>query len=163
MSDVKDRCVNHPGTETRLSCTNCGDPICTRCMRQGAVGQKCPACARQPRSARAVGKPRDYVRLALAGPPAIVAGGLLYSVVLSAVSFGGLILAAIVGFGMGRVVRWAARGQTQQPFAGVAIAAGLLAIAAGLLFAGASPIPLGFFSLLAYAASGWFAMRGLQG
>ena len=131
-------------------------------MRQGAVGQKCPACARQPRSARARGKPQHYVRLAVTAPAAAVAAGLLYAVVLSSVRFGSIILAAIVGFAMGRVVAWAARGQTQQPFSGVAVGTGIAAIAVGLLFAGASIIPTSLFTVLAYAASGWFALRGLQ-
>jgi hypothetical protein len=163
MSDVIPQCVNHPGTETRLSCTSCGDPICPRCMRQAAVGQKCPACARQPRSARARGKPRDYVRLGLAGPVAAAAGGFVYSLVLAWVGFGGLILAAVVGYGMGRTVRWAARGQTQQPFRGIAIGLGVVAIGLGLIFARGTPVPGGLFGLLAYGASGWFAGRALSG
>lgn len=163
MTDVIPRCVNHPDIETRLSCSNCGAPICTRCARQAAVGQKCPKCARQPRSARARGKPRDYARLSVAGPAAAALGGFLYSLVLTAVSFGGLILAAIVGYGMGRIVRWAARGQTQQPFMGIAIGLGVVAIGIGLIFAGGTPLPRGLFTLLAYGASGWFAVRGLSG
>ena len=163
MTDVVPRCKNHPGTETRLGCTTCGDPICARCMRPAAVGQKCPTCARQPRSARARGKPRDYGRLAVAGPAAAGVGGLLYSLLLVSFSFGSIIFAALVGFGVGRTVRWAARGQTQQPFRGVAIGLGLVAIAVGLIFAVGTPLPRGLFSLLAYAASGWFAIRGLTG
>lgn len=163
MTDVLNGCVNHPGTPTRLSCTTCGDPICTRCMRQGAVGQKCPSCARQPRSARAKGKPRDYVRLSLAAPIAVIAGGLFYSFVIATVSFGSLILAGLLGFGIGRVVRWAVRGQTQQPFMGIAAVAGVITVGTGLFFAGAGVIPAGVFSVLAYVVSGWFAVRGLQG
>ena len=38
-------CYRHPGRETRLSCSECGRPICVECSRDAAVGQKCPECA----------------------------------------------------------------------------------------------------------------------
>src|SRR5436305_13512298 len=39
------RCYRHPGRETLLSCSTCERPICTSCMRQAAVGIRCPDCA----------------------------------------------------------------------------------------------------------------------
>ena len=41
-------CYRHPGTETSVSCSSCGRPICTECMVFAAVGIKCPECAGQP-------------------------------------------------------------------------------------------------------------------
>jgi membrane associated rhomboid family serine protease len=41
-------CYRHPGTETAVSCSNCGRPICTDCMVFASVGIKCPECAGQP-------------------------------------------------------------------------------------------------------------------
>lgn len=38
-------CYRHPERATRLSCTECGRPICVDCSRDAAVGQKCPECA----------------------------------------------------------------------------------------------------------------------
>lgn len=38
-------CYRHPGTATRLSCSNCGKPICVDCTIDTPVGQKCPECA----------------------------------------------------------------------------------------------------------------------
>lgn len=38
-------CYRHPDRVTRLSCTECGRPICVECSRDAAVGQKCPECA----------------------------------------------------------------------------------------------------------------------
>lgn len=37
-------CYRHPERETRLSCSDCGRPICSACSIDAAVGQKCPQC-----------------------------------------------------------------------------------------------------------------------
>lgn len=60
-------CVNHPSRETMVRCSNCGDPVCLECMQESAVGMKCPDCARLPRRARGVGRPKHVVKGALAG------------------------------------------------------------------------------------------------
>ena len=39
-------CYRHPDRQTRLSCTSCERPICTECMTQASVGQRCPDCAK---------------------------------------------------------------------------------------------------------------------
>ena len=40
-------CYRHPGRETGVSCSNCGNPICPDCMTATPVGMRCPDCARQ--------------------------------------------------------------------------------------------------------------------
>jgi membrane associated rhomboid family serine protease len=35
-------CYRHPNRETRLSCSECGRPICTECMTMAPVGLRCP-------------------------------------------------------------------------------------------------------------------------
>src|SRR5919197_3716521 len=45
-------CYRHPRTETAVSCSNCGRPICTECMVFSAVGIKCPECAGRPAAAK---------------------------------------------------------------------------------------------------------------
>lgn len=44
-------CSFHPGVETRLQCSECGRYICPRDMVVTSVSQKCPICAKQPKSA----------------------------------------------------------------------------------------------------------------
>jgi len=39
-------CYRHPDRPTRLSCTECGRPICVDCSIDASVGQKCPECAK---------------------------------------------------------------------------------------------------------------------
>lgn len=48
--DDRQYCYVHPTVETGLACTQCGRPICVRCMKQALVGQFCKDCAqrRQP-------------------------------------------------------------------------------------------------------------------
>ena len=156
MAQTIPRCVNHPDTETRLSCSSCGDPICVRCMRPAAVGQKCPRCARQPRRARALGKPVHYVRAVAAGLGVALAGGVVTNLLLAQLPFGGFILPALLGFLVGRAVGWGAARQSQQPFLGIAIGLGVLG---ALVALGFSP---GTFGLLGIAGAAWFAARGLQ-
>jgi len=39
-------CYRHSGRQTRLSCSECGRPICPECSHDSAVGQRCPECAK---------------------------------------------------------------------------------------------------------------------
>ncbi|MCP3975119.1 MAG: rhomboid family intramembrane serine protease [bacterium] len=39
-------CYRHSSRETRLSCSECGRPICAECSHDSAVGQRCPECAK---------------------------------------------------------------------------------------------------------------------
>jgi membrane associated rhomboid family serine protease len=40
-------CYRHPGRETGVSCSNCGNPICPDCMTATPVGMRCPDCSKQ--------------------------------------------------------------------------------------------------------------------
>lgn len=131
-------------------------------MRTAAVGQKCPRCARTPRSARALGKPEHYVRAVGVGLPAAAAGGLVYAQLLAAFSFGSLILAGVLGFGLGRIVKWGSRGQHQQPFPGIAMGLAGLSVAVAFLLVFGSILPGAGLLVLAYPVAMWLAVRGLQ-
>lgn len=121
-------CVNHPDVETRLTCSNCGDPICARCMVSTVVGQKCPRCARQ--STRARGNPDSLLVLRAFGAGlAVAAVGAL--VLLKVGLFGGILLAAGYGFLVGEAVRQAARKRVHSRLG--AIAAASLVIGLGCI------------------------------
>ncbi|MEO8289831.1 MAG: rhomboid family intramembrane serine protease [Gaiellaceae bacterium] len=60
-------CYRHPRTETAVTCSSCGRPICPDCMVFASVGIKCPECAGTPAGAkkaatkvRAVGRSSQY-------------------------------------------------------------------------------------------------------
>ncbi len=44
---MAETCYRHPNRETRVSCSNCGRPICPDCMTPTPVGMRCPECASQ--------------------------------------------------------------------------------------------------------------------
>ncbi|MBJ7458431.1 MAG: rhomboid family intramembrane serine protease [Thermoleophilaceae bacterium] len=45
MEASQQTCYRHPGRETNVSCSNCGNPICTDCMTPSPVGMRCPDCS----------------------------------------------------------------------------------------------------------------------
>lgn len=63
-ADTLPVCYRHADRETRLSCSNCGRPICVECMTAAPVGQRCPDCAAP--ATQVVGRDRLYGR---AGAP----------------------------------------------------------------------------------------------
>ena len=47
-------CYRHPDRPTRISCSECGRPVCVECMLDASVGHKCPECAAHVGRARVV-------------------------------------------------------------------------------------------------------------
>lgn len=153
-------CKRHPSVETRLACSNCGDAICPACAVSSAVGQKCPTCAKQARSARARGKPRQYAKAVAAGTGAALLAAL---VLFGVIQVGFLTLIATFGlaYGVGRAVRWGAEGNAATPFAVIAIALAVVAVESVWLAYGYVFPPGVFgarvFGLLYYAAAAYGA------
>jgi len=156
-TDVTPTCVNHPGVETRLTCSSCGDPICPRCMVTTAVGQKCPSCARQSRQAKGTPPAALVARAFGAGLVAAVLGGYL----LLHVPFAGLLLTAAYGFLVGVVVRWAARRRTHAYLGWAAAAAVVLGLGGAAVLLGAPFLAPGL--LLSYLVGGGLAFVKASG
>lgn len=96
------QCARHPTVETELACGKCATPICPRCLVHTPVGARCRSCANirrlpqynisAPYLARAVGA-------------AVAVGAVLGAVWGALLPFGPfLLLAALVGLGLGYVV-----------------------------------------------------------
>jgi hypothetical protein len=151
MDTTGTTCSRHPGTLTRLSCSECGTPICPRCAVDAPVGQKCPGCARQSRSVRRQGKPQQYVKAVGFGLAAAVAGVVVLPLLLG-VPFAGLILTGVVGFGIGHAVLTGAEQNRAEPFRNLAMALAALAVVVMLLLRTGSVLP-GFRAALLYAAA----------
>lgn len=98
-------CYWHPDRETRISCSTCGKPICTECMRQTDVGIKCPDDARLPRGARAgVMKPRQILRAVGAGVGVALAGIFVTYLIIFQIGFGSILLSGLAGYGAGTLI-----------------------------------------------------------
>src|SRR5918992_6241909 len=102
QTNLAPTCVNHPKVETRLTCSNCGDPICTRCMVTTAVGHKCPRCAKQTGRAKGNPEPQLLGRAFGAG----VAGGAPGGGVLVGGAFARVLLAPAPRVVGGAAARW---------------------------------------------------------
>lgn len=157
------RCYRHPNRETRVSCATCGRPICTECMRQTAVGIKCPDDARLPRGARAgVMKTSQIVKTLLAGAGVATLGIPVAYVLLNLAGILTFLLAIAAGYGAGTLV-FRAGGRNGGPLAvGVSVAATLIAFSPLLLpplLAGLLSVGSIFPAILATIAAG-FAGRG---
>jgi predicted lipid-binding transport protein (Tim44 family) len=159
QTNVTPTCVNHPGVETRLTCSNCGNPICTRCMVTTAVGQKCPSCARQPRAAKGTPPPSQVARAFGAGLAAAVAGGFL----LLLLPFrGGILLAAVYGYLVGAAVRWAARRRIHTQLGVAAAAAVVVGLGAVVALLGGAPLAPQWLLLYLVGGGVAFARAGVN-
>lgn len=166
MDTAETACARHPDTPTRLSCMTCGTPICPRCSVATPVGQKCPNCARLPRSARQSGKPRQYTKAFAAGFGVVVVAAFALQFVIS-VGFGSVIGSGAAGYGVARAVLWGSEGNRADPFKYGAVALSLLLVATGwaLWGGGIDGITRGLtniFALLTYAAAVYGAMLGFR-
>ncbi len=71
-------CYRHSSRETGVSCSNCGNPICTDCMTATPVGMRCPECAKQKtkvRTAASIGGGDPMATYVLIGLSVLVAFG----------------------------------------------------------------------------------------
>lgn len=97
-------CKNHPHTQTRLTCSYCETPICTKCMVVCEVGLKCKKCT---------GKMKSHIlqvswkELAIAGGASLVTGllfGFVYQYIQISMFFLEFILCFMIGQGCGNLV-----------------------------------------------------------
>ncbi len=133
-------CYRHPSRETALQCLTCDRPICVDCATHGAVGIKCPGCARTSRAARGVIPTVRLARGIAAGTVvAMVLGTVLY---FSPISFFRIILGYLIGMATGEVTRRASGGYRDPVLARGA--------------ASAAAIGVSLFPLLAILSSGAF-------
>lgn len=133
-------CRRHPTRETRVSCVQCGAPICPDCMVEAPVGFKCPDCARQSRRARGMGKPRQYTRAIAFGVGASAAAAFVLHLVFRQ-GFLSWIASGVAGYLVAEAVRRGAQGNRADPFRYLGLGLAIAAVVGGwLLVVGGSPI-----------------------
>lgn len=108
-------------------------PVCPRCAVATPVGQRCPDCARLPRSATRQGRPGQYAGALVAGLGAAAAAALLLPLARQ-LPLLGLFAAYGVGLGVASAVRRGAGGNQNPPFRNLAIGLAVLAVAAATVW-----------------------------
>lgn len=161
-------CARHPGTETRISCVQCGTPICPRCMVDAPVGHKCPDCARQSRHARALGRPEQYAKATAFGVAAAAVAAFVLAFVIGGVGFFTWIVSGVAGYGVAEAVRRGAGGNRADPFRWLGIGLAVVAVlAAWTLAVGGGPVAAvrvlvrNPFNLVTVLAAAYGAFRSL--
>lgn len=143
-------CAWHPGTETGVSCPDCGRYMCPKDMVPTPVGYKCKECGRA-RITRGGVKPRQ---LLLA-----TAYGLGAAIVLAPVArFVPFFFLGVLGFGglVGEAVRRGAGGHRSWEFAAIAAACAVLGALVSAPFLGLSPfLLLGGPAIAAVYVTSW--------
>lgn len=131
-------------------------------MNETAVGIKCPDCARLPRRARRVGRPRDLVKGALVGAGVSTFAGALLLFVGRGLF--GIFIPIIVGLAVGEAVSRTSSRIKSTPIVWIAAAAtfaglivGPFAVGASIRFLVAGPWLIG--SLIAAAAAAFRVSR----
>ena len=154
FADGELRCAYHPNTPTRLRCSKCGKPVCTRCVATTAVGLRCRDCAR---ARPTVTYQTDTTTLARALVAGIAAGGLIGAAWGLWIDAGlgprspydwSFWFALLLGFGVAESVSWAAnrkRGVNLQLIAIGCVLLGVVASRVVLNARAARPISLDLF------------------
>ncbi len=147
------QCARHPDTETGLACGRCETPICPKCAVMTDVGSRCPACAPSRKLPQFELGPLILLRGAVAADVAGAALGAAWAFLLpGSLGFLGLILAFLIGYGVGEAVSWATNrksGPALQVEAGLGV---LLAYVVRNLMLGESAIQTN--DLFGYVAAG---------
>ena len=156
LADGELRCAYHPDMPTRLRCSRCSKPICTRCVVTTAVGQRCRDCARVRPTVTYETNAAILARALGAGVVAAVALGAAWGLWIKA----GLSprspynwsfwFALLLGFGVAEAASWAANRKRGVNLQILAIGCVLLGVAVSrvLLNARQGDLRLDFLQLL---------------
>jgi len=174
MATAKTFCVNHPQTETLLTCIKCGKPYCVKCLVRTPVGFRCKSCLNVQQAGYYTATTLDYAIVAIVGliaagigsAIAMLLGGFWLIMFLYAPFAGGLIAEAMrvaIQKRRGKWIAWVAAGAT---VLGSILGAGALPLfaalttgrfALALLALPATLFNLGFLIYLVLAMSTVFA------
>lgn len=119
------KCKYHPGRETSVSCSSCGQGLCPECMVYSSVGIKCKDCARPTRGMLRQGKPTQYVGAVVAGVLSAAIGGF----VLMFSFRGSILLNLLLGVLIAEAVRRGAKGNKGPTFSAIAAVSAFMGLA----------------------------------
>ena len=94
-------CAAHPHVETGLRCSQCGTPICPRCLVMTPVGAKCVSCARARRRAALALEPVTAIAVTTVSLASALVLGVVGSLLLHLSPLAGMVLPFITGLIIG--------------------------------------------------------------
>ena len=142
-------CHWHPATQTGLSCSQCGRPICTSCLVQAPVGIRCRECGRARPLPTFDVRPANYVRAIIAAAAILVVSVVIWYFVAI---YAGYWLASIImplatGYGSGELISRAVNLKRSRGLMYIAGGAVVLATLISLVFSW--PIAVSLWGILA--------------
>jgi len=120
-------CYIHKDTPTRISCSACGKPICTKCLIPAAIGYHCPDCETPVKKETKISAMSWFHTLF----QAILAGivlGFLYNFVKPFGMFMSWGCAYLVGFAIAKTITKNAGFQKQKRFIAIAAIITILSV-----------------------------------
>lgn len=171
-------CYIHKDTPTRISCSACGKPICTKCLCPATIGYHCPDCARAEQAENEL--KISIMSWAHTIFQAFLAGtllGFLYNFVKPYGMFITWGCAYLVGFAIAKTITKNAGFRTERRFIALAIFLTLISMVYNPIAIYFSSIEMGFLntlivftilhvsniiSLISILIAGWAAIRHLR-
>ena len=157
-------CNWHPSVETGLSCSQCGESICTQCMIQAPVGIRCPECGKGSKMPTFDVQPTYYARAIGVGVGVAIGGGVLW-IIFNAL-FGGFgvlssIPALAIGYASGELISKSVNAKRSNGLAYIAAGAVVGAFII-VLFLSSSPVTASFWGLIVLAVSIYSAVQRVK-
>lgn len=90
-------CYKHNSQPTRVTCSSCSNPICTKCMVSASVGYKCPDCSKVVTHSNQLSS-KHYTYAVLSGLLAGIAAGFIWNCLKGYGFFVSMLVAYSVGF-----------------------------------------------------------------
>ncbi len=98
-------CYIHKETPTRISCSACGNPICTKCLHSATIGYHCPDCAQAELAENALKvSAMSWAHTILQAFLAGILVGFLYNFVKPFGMFISWLCAYLVGFAISKTI-----------------------------------------------------------
>jgi branched-subunit amino acid transport protein len=108
-SEVITFCYRHPDIETRLRCSRCGKPICTKCAVRTPVGFRCPDCIREQQNKFYTGGGLDYVIAVVVALPLSLIAAAIFTFIIAGIGFFSWIISFFAAPATGGIIAEAVR------------------------------------------------------
>jgi hypothetical protein len=102
-------CYRHPDVETRLRCSRCGKPICTKCAVRTPVGFRCPDCVREQQNKFYTGGGLDYIIAVIVALPLSLIAAAIFTFIIARIGIFSWIISFFAAPAAGGIIAEAVR------------------------------------------------------